>query len=322
MAFRDLYPFRSHYLMLSGWKYHYVDEGPTEPVRGKQADPLVMLHGNPTWSFYYRALIAAFSHTHRVVAPDHMGCGLSDKPHAYSYTLEQHINNLEALLDTLKLEQLTLFLHDWGGPIGMGYALRHPERVKRFVVFNTAAFPASRIPFRINVCKLPGFGALAVRGLNAFAGLAPTMACAKRERMTPAVKAGYLAPYDSFANRVAILRFVQDIPTRPSHPTYRLVAEIGRGLALFTGHPMLIIWGAQDWCFTTDFLKEWQTRFPNAEVHLVPDAGHYVVEDAHERIIPWVREFLAKHPISPHPPLSPEAVARVHKGPSPLEGEG
>src|SRR3989449_2035676 len=162
-----------------------------------------------------------------------MGCGLSDKPQAYSYTLSQHINNLEALLDTLKLERLTLFLHDWGGPIGMGYALRHPERAKRFVVFNTAAFPASRIPFRINVCKLPGFGALAVRGLNAFAGLAPTMACAKRERMTPAVKAGYLAPYDSYANRVAILRFVQDIPLRPSHPTYRLVEEIGRGLVLF-----------------------------------------------------------------------------------------
>jgi pimeloyl-ACP methyl ester carboxylesterase len=322
VAFRDLYPFRSHYLTLSGWKYHYVDEGPTEAVKGKPADPLVMLHGNPTWSFHYRALIAAFSHTHRVVAPDHMGCGLSDKPHAYSYTLAQHINNLEALLDTLKLEHLTLFLHDWGGPIGMGYALRHPERVKRFVVFNTAAFPASRIPFRINICKLPGFGALAVRGLNAFAGLAPTMACAKRERMTPAVKAGYLAPYDSFANRVAILRFVQDIPTRPSHPTYRLVAEIGKGLVLFKDHPMLIIWGAQDWCFTTDFLKEWQARFPNAEVHLVPDAGHYVVEDAHERIIPWVREFLAKHPIPPHPPLSPEAMARAHKGPSPLEGEG
>ncbi len=291
MAFRDLYPFHSHYLTLSGWKYHYVDEG--------SGDPLVMLHGNPTWSFYYRALIAAFSPTHRVVAPDHMGCGLSDKPQAYSYTLEQHINNLEALLDTLKLEHLTLFLHDWGGPIGMGYALRHPDRVNRFVVFNTAAFPASRIPFRINVCKLPGFGALAVRGLNAFARLAPTMASAKRERMTPAVKAGYLAPYDSYANRVALLRFVQDIPMRPSHPTYRLVEEIGRRLALFKDHPMLIIWGAQDWCFTTDFLKEWQERFPKAEVRLVPDAGHYVVEDAHERIIPWVHEFLAKHPVGP-----------------------
>ncbi len=131
-----------------------------------------------------------------------------------------------------------------------------------------------------------------------FAGLAPVMACAKRERMTPAVKDGYLAPYDSYAHRVAILRFVQDIPMRPSHPTYPLVAEIGRGLARFEGHPMLIIWGAQDWCFTTDFLKEWQARFPKAEVQLVPDAGHYVVEDAHERIIPWVREFLAKHPIA------------------------
>ena len=156
VPFRDLYPFRSQYLTLSGWKYHYVDEG--------SGDPLVMLHGNPTWSFYYRALIAAFSPTHRVIAPDHVGCGLSDKPQAYSYTLAQHINNLEALLDALELERLTLFLHDWGGPIGMGYALRHPERVKRFVVFNTAAFPVSRIPLRINVCKLPGFGALAVRG--------------------------------------------------------------------------------------------------------------------------------------------------------------
>src|SRR2546426_1096782 len=214
-----------------------------------------MLHGNPTWSFYYRALIAAFSLTHRVVAPDHMGCGLSDKPQAYSYTLAQHINNLEALLDTLKLDRFPLFLHDRGGPIGMGSALRHPERVKRFVVFNPAAFPASRIPFRINVCKLPGFGALAVRGLNAFAGLAPTMACAKRERMTPAVKAGYLAPYDSYANRVAILRFVQDIPMRPSHPTYRLVEEIGRGLALFKDHPMMSIWGALNWCFNADIIK-------------------------------------------------------------------
>src|SRR2546426_2358850 len=99
------------------------------------------------------------------------------------------------------------------------------------------------------------------------------MACAKRERMTPAVKAGYLAPYDSYANRVAILRFVQDIPMRPSHPTYRLVEEIGRGLALFKDHPMLIIWGALDWCFTADFLKEWQGAVPQGGVRLVPGAG-------------------------------------------------
>jgi len=288
-AFRKLYPFESHYLSLEGRKYHYLDEG--------TGDPLVMLHGNPTWSFHYRALIAEFRNTHRVIAPDHMGCGLSDKPQDYPYTLERHIANLEALLDSLKLERTTLFLHDWGGAIGMGYAERHPERVKRFVIFNTAAYPASRIPFRINICKLPLVGALAVRGLNAFAGLAPAMACAKQERMTPAVKAGYLAPYDSYAHRIALLRFVQDIPMSPAHPTYRLVEDIGMGLSAFQDRPMLIIWGERDWCFTTGFLAEWQKRFPQAEVRRVPDAGHYVVEDAHEQIIPWVREFFAKHPI-------------------------
>jgi haloalkane dehalogenase len=297
-AFRKLYPFESHHLSLAGHKYHYIDEGPTEPVKEQPAEPLVMLHGNPTWSFYYRSLIAGFRKTHRVIAPDHMGCGLSDKPPNYPYTLEQHIANLEALLDSLKLERMTLFLHDWGGAIGMGCAERHPERVKRFVIFNTAAFPASRIPFRINICKLPIVGTLAVRGLNAFAGLAPSLACAKQERMTPDVKAGYLAPYDSYAHRIAILRFVQDIPMSPAHPTYKLVERIGEGLSVFKDRPMLIIWGEQDWCFTTDFLAEWQQRFPQAEVHRIPEAGHYVVEDAHEQIIPWVREFFARHPIA------------------------
>jgi pimeloyl-ACP methyl ester carboxylesterase len=296
-AFRKLYPFESHHLSLAGHKYHYIDEGPTEPAKEQPAEPLVMLHGNPTWSFYYRSLIAGFRKTHRVIAPDHMGCGLSDKPSNYPYTLEQHIANLEALLDSLKLERMTLFLHDWGGAIGMGCAERHPERVKRFVIFNTAAFPASRIPFRINICKLPIVGTLAVRGLNAFAGLAPSLACAKQERMTPDVKAGYLAPYDSYAHRIAILRFVQDIPMSPAHPTYKLVERIGEGLSVFKDRPMLIIWGEQDWCFTTAFLAEWQQRFPQAEVHRISEAGHYVVEDAHEQIIPWVREFFAQPPL-------------------------
>src|SRR3989442_8014040 len=114
--------------------------------------------------------------------------------------------------------------------------------------------------------------------------------------MPPAVKAGYLAPYDSYANRVPILRFVQDTPMRPSHPTYRLVEEIGRGLALFKDHPMLIIWGALDWCFTADFLKEWQAQVPQAGGRLGPDAGHYVGGDADETNTPPGRGVLSPPP--------------------------
>ncbi|MBN1641622.1 MAG: alpha/beta fold hydrolase [Anaerolineae bacterium] len=284
---RDLYPFASHWLDLDGVRYHYLDEGPAD------APPVLMLHGNPTWSFYYRTLIPAISRDHRVIVPDHVGCGLSDKPQEYDYCLEQHIRNVERLAAALDLRQITLVMHDWGGAIGMGYATRHPEHVARFVVLNTAAFYQPVIPLRIRACRIPVLGDLVVRGLNAFARLALPMATWHGERMTRAVRAGYLAPYDSWRNRIAILRFVQDIPLEARHRTRRTLAQIEDNLYLFSDHPMLIVWGARDFCFTArDFLPEWQARFPYAEVHVVADAGHYVVEDAHERIVPWMRAFL------------------------------
>lgn len=288
-SFRALYPFESRFLDLGGVRYHYVDEG--------RGDPLLMLHGNPTWSFYYRNLILGMRGHYRVVAPDHIGCGLSDKPQAYDYTLERHMANLGALIQHLQLKKITLVMHDWGGPIGMGYAARHPDNVKRFVLFNTAAFRASGMPLRLRLCRIPGVGALAIRGLNLFARVAILIACHHRRRMTPAVRAGYLAPYNSYANRIAHLRFVQDIPMNPKHPTYGALRAIEEGLAQFKHHPMLIIWGGRDPVFTDRFLETWKERFPGAWVKRIEDAGHYVVEDAHERIVPWLREFLEKHPV-------------------------
>jgi len=253
-----------------------------------------MLHGNPTWSFYYRQLIPPLSQNYRVIVPDHIGCGLSDKPQTYPYTLEQHIKNVERLIVQLKLRQVTLVVHDWGGVIGMGYATRHPENISRFVIFNTAAFVLPKIPKRIRMCRIPLFGSLLVRGLNAFAGLATFMAVSQPQRMTPQVRAGYLAPYNNWRNRIAIHRFVQDIPLEENHPSRATLVQIEAGLAQFQQHPMLIIWGADDFCFTArDFLAEWQRRFPQAQVHLLENAGHYVVEDAHERIVPLIREFLS-----------------------------
>lgn len=286
-----LYPFDPHYLRLDQERHislHYLDEGPRE------AQPVVMLHGNPTWSFYYRNLILALRSQFRCIAPDHIGCGLSDKPQKYPYTLAQHIENLEKLLDELKLESVDLILHDWGGAIGMGAAVRKPKRIRRIVVLNTAAFPSRRIPFRIAICKLPLFGAIAIRGFNGFALPALTMAVSHRERMTPEVRAGLLAPYNSWANRIANLRFVQDIPMSSGHPSFATLQGIADGLKNFADRRMLICWGMQDWCFNESFLKTWIERFPNAEVERYADAGHYVLEDAHERIAPRVLEFLRR----------------------------
>ena len=280
---RHLYPFRSNFLTIGGQRMHYVDEG--------RGSPIVMLHGNPTWSFYYRNLIKELAGQYRAIVPDHVGCGLSEKPQQYPYVLSQHIDNLERLADHLELTGITLAVHDWGGAIGFGYAARHPERVERLVVFNTAAF-SGPVPWRLLACRVPLLGALVVRTLNVFARGAILQACCNRERMTADVKKGYLLPYADFRSRVAIHRFVQDIPTKSSHPTWPVIELIEASLVQFQDRPMILFWGMQDFCFNETYLAEWIRRFPEAEVHRFEDAGHYVIEDAHERIVPLLRDFL------------------------------
>ncbi len=288
-SWRDLYPFESHWLDLDGLCYHYLDQG--EP----DAPPILMLHGNPTWSFYYRTLIPALSERYRVIVPDHIGCGLSDKPQHYPYTLGQHIENVERLIAALSLAAITLVVHDWGGAIGMGYATRYPQNVARSVVFNTAAFYQPALPLRIKMCRIPALGDVAIRGFNGFARLALRWATSRPERFTSQVRAGYLAPYNSWQNRIALHRFVQDIPLERWHRSRQTLGEIEARLTVLQDRPMLIIWGDDDFCFTTrDFLSEWQRRFPQAEVHLLAGAGHYVVEDAYERILPLMKDFLAR----------------------------
>jgi haloalkane dehalogenase len=280
----ELYPFESNYFEAIGGLMHYVDEG--------AGPPIVMLHGNPTWSFYYRELIKGLCDRYRVIVPDHIGCGLSDKPQEYPYTLSTHIDNLEQLMDHLDLHDVTLAVHDWGGPIGFGWATRHPQRVGRFIVFNTAVFLRGRMPLRIRICRWPLVSDLAVRRLNAFARAALWMACADRRRMTPSVAQGYLLPYNSAANRIAIQCFVRDIPFSARVPSYRVLQEIEARLPLLEDRPMTILWGMRDFCFTEQFLVEWIREFPRAVVHRFDNAGHYVVEDAHERIVPIIGTFV------------------------------
>lgn len=282
-----LYPFSGNHVAVSGGRLHYLDEG------DKAAPVLLMLHGNPTWSFYYRELVRAFRGKFRVVVPDHLGCGLSDKPQDWDYTLANHVENMVRLIEALDLREITLVVHDWGGAIGMGAAVRVPDRFARFVVFNTAAFAGPKMPFLIGLARIPGVGPLAIRGFNAFVRGALATCAVHKEKLTPEVRAGYLAPYDSWENRVANLRFVEDIPMSAAHPTHAVLAEIDRGLARLAEKPMLIVWGAKDYVFDDWFFEEWKKRFPRARVHYVEDAGHFVVEDARERIVEWMGAFLS-----------------------------
>jgi haloalkane dehalogenase len=271
--------------MINKFRYHFVHEGnPHNPT-------ILMLHGNPTWSFYFRRLIAALRETHHVIVPDHMGCGLSDKPPDYPYHLSNHMENVEKLIEHLGLKRITLVCHDWGGAIGMGVATRRPDLFSRFVILNTAAWRSHRMPKRIAVCRIPFLGDLTVRGFNGFALAATRMAVEKRLEL--GAKSGLLWPYNSWKNRIAILRFVQDIPMNPSHSSYDCLKKTEKLLYRLRNKPMKICWGMKDWCFDTLFLQQWRERFPEASVTVFPNAGHYILEDAHETVVPAVQDFLS-----------------------------
>lgn len=292
---RDLYPFDGKYFDNQGLRQHYLDEGSGEPV--------VMVHGNPSWSLYYRNLVQELRSKYRTIVPDHIGCGFSEKPgdDCYSYTLERRVDDLEALLEHLNLgDNITLVLHDWGGMIGMAYASRHPEKIKRLVLLNTAAFrlPASKpLPKRLRLARDSMFGAFLVRGFNAFSRGATHMAMT-RKSMSKELRAAYCAPYDSWQNRIATLRFVQDIPLDPGDKGYEIVKNVEENLEQFQSVPTMICWGDKDFVFDKHFLAEWRKHLPNAEVHQFADAGHYVLEDASEDVLPLVSSFLERHPLA------------------------
>jgi len=291
--FRHLYPFISHFADVNGFSMHYVDEG--------RGEPLVMVHGNPTWSFFFRELIKGLSSRYRCIAPDHIGCGLSARPGAseYGFRLRNRADDLHAFIGTLGLEKkITLVLHDWGGMIGAAFAVCHPERIARLVVLNTAAFPKPKhkpLPWTLKLIRnLPLLAVPSVLGLNLFARGAAWTASTKG--LTPDVRKGLLAPYNSWRNRLATLRFVQDIPLSAADPSYALVEQTGRRLERLAAKPMLICWGDRDFVFDHDYLAEWRRRFPLAEVRRFADAGHYVLEDVSDQILGTITEFLKRHP--------------------------
>ena len=293
MSLDNLFPFKRNFLDLNGQKYHYLNEG--------QGEPVVMVHGNPSWSFYYRNLVTALSSQYQCIVPDHIGCGLSDKPSDkdYDYTLEQRIDDLETLLNHLDINKdITLVVHDWGGMIGMGYAARHPEKIKRLVILNTAAFnlPKTKpFPIPLWICRNTYIGNVLVRGFNAFSSIASYVGV-KRKPMSKAVRKAYVAPFNSWKNRISTLRFVQDIPLKPSDRNYQLIESIDASLQQFQNIPTVVCWGLQDFVFDKYFLNVWKKKMPHAVVHEFNDCGHYILEDASNEVVNIIQEFMVKNP--------------------------
>ncbi len=276
------YPFIPKRFSIGPHSLSYVDEG--------RGPAVVMVHGNPSWSYLYRNVITALRGEYRCIAPDHIGCGLSDKPGNYPYRLQNHIDNLSRLLDHLQVERCVLVVHDWGGAVGMGWAGANQDRIAGLVVLNSAAFPSPRIPFRIRICRWPLIGSLLVRGMNGFAGPATFMAV--ENSMDTRVREGFLAPYDSWGSRVAIHRFIQDIPMQTRHPSWQALQTIAASLGGLRQKPMLILWGGSDFCFNRPFYEEWRRRFPKAEGRCFEQAGHYVLEDVFPEAMMQVEPFL------------------------------
>lgn len=287
---RTHYPWPGKDLKLSnGHVLHYLDEG--------SGEPLLMVHGNPTWSFYYRTLVQGLSSDYRCIVPDHIGSGLSDKPQDWGYRLADHVANLVELIDHLDLKNVTLVVHDWGGAIGFGAACARPERIARLVVFNTAVF-MEQLPLSIRMARLPLVGEVLVRGFNGFLRAGLIRAISDKNRMKDGVARGYSAPYDTYEHRIAHLRFIRDVPLEEGHPTRAVIEKMTADVPrLFADRPALVMWGDKDFVFTPRFLEKWKEILPKAEVVRYPDAAHWVVEDAHERIVPRMRQFLSEHPI-------------------------
>jgi pimeloyl-ACP methyl ester carboxylesterase len=274
---------------------HYLDEGP------RDAPPVLMVHGNPTWSFYYRNLVLALRDTHRCIVPDHIGCGLSDKPglDKYDYCLPSRIADLDRLLQHLQLDQpsfppITLVVHDWGGMIAMAWATRHPERIGKLVIMNTAAFPMpaeKRLPRALALARNSRPGAWLVLHCNAFAGAAARVGFKKP--VSPAVRAAYVGPYDSPANRIATLRFVQDIPLSENDPGFDILLDTAENLSKFSNLPCLLVWGVKDFVFDQPFLDTWLRMYPQAQTIRLRDCGHYVLEDGGRVLQEQICQFIA-----------------------------
>jgi haloalkane dehalogenase len=275
------YPFQPHYIELDAGRMHYVDEG--------QGEPVVMVHGTPTWSFLYRHQIKALSTTYRVIAPDHIGFGLSDKPVKWSYLPRDHASNLTTLIQHLGLKNITLVVHDLGGPIGLSYAIEHPKNVKRLVIMNTFMWSlAGDRQF-----ELPGklfnnpIGRFAYKNLNFSPRVMVRSAWGDKKKLTKHIHRHYIQALPSTADRHGTWIFVQELIGSSSW--YQSLWDRRERIR---DKPALILWGMQDIAFKQKELDRWKSLFPHAQVACLESAGHFLQDEEGPQVSQLIKEFL------------------------------
>lgn len=292
-TFGGTWPWEPRWHETDGIRLHYVDEGPRE------GQPVVMLHGNPTWSYLYRHFIRELaSDGFRAIAYDQLGFGRSEKPQEVdAYSVPRNVRHFSSLSESLGLEDVTLVGHDWGAMIALAWAVDHPDRVRRLIIFNsfTGSKPPWQMPITLRMLHSPGIGAVMTRGLRAtvrmflFRG-----GTVHSERLGPHERAAYLAPHPTWGSRAGLRAAVRMIPWNEGSETPRVGRAIDDGLARLREKPALICWGKRDTVVHPGWLENYRRRLPQAEVHELDDAGHFLQEDAHERLVPLLTDFLRR----------------------------
>lgn len=281
----DLYPYATKAFQLPMGTMRYVDEG--------QGDPIVMVHGNPSWSLVYRKLVDGLRASYRCIVPDQIGFGQSDKPADWSYLPQAQAANLAALIDGLGLDGITLVVQDWGGPIGLSYAIAHPERVKRLVVLNTWLWDVSDDWYYQAFSGFMGgpVGRWLCRNQNGFVRFVVPVAYGDKRHLTPEKHRHYFDALPTPDSRKGTWVFPGQI-IGASDWLGGLWSQRG----VLADKPMMIAWGMKDIAFREKELRQWMAAFPQTQVTRFERAGHYVQDEAGEEIAGLMRAFLAAHP--------------------------
>jgi len=288
------YPFDAHWFHVPQGRMHYVDEGSGRPV--------VMVHGNPTWSFLYRHLIKALRADFRCVVPDHIGFGLSDKPPDWSHHPQEHAKNLAALIETLRLSNVTLVVQDWGGPVGLSYAVDHPENTSGLVILNTWMWPVDRDPYYLAFSTMMGgpLGRFLTRRFNLFARVVMRRAYGDARRLTPEIHDQYLTPLSTPRERRGSALLPRHIVGASAW-----LGELWERREALRDKPVLIAWGMKDIAFREKELETWIGELALAQVLRLEHAGHYVQEEAPAELAAAVGDFLSslksEKLLRPHP---------------------